>query len=106
MWMWLCVERGNYLGSRSRVEMRKFGRNIAAVNMTVNQKAQEAVETVDLYCDARELFGIAEQRAGEKRDVVGVTYFKYGSRTLKLSVDDRKKIWKERFEKLMNAENE
>ena len=51
--------------------MRKLGRNIAAVNMTVNQKAQEAVETVDLCCDARKLFRIAEQTAGEKMDVVG-----------------------------------
>ena len=100
MWMWLRVERGNYLGSRSRVEMRKFGRNIAAVNMTVNQKAQEAVETVDLCCDACELFRIAEQTAGEKRDVVGVTYFKYGSGTLKLSVDDRKKNLERAFRKV------
>ena len=28
MWMWLCVERGSYLGSGDRVEMRKIGRNI------------------------------------------------------------------------------
>ena len=58
------------------------------------------METVDLCCDARELFGIAEQRAGEKRDVVGVTYFKYGSRTLKLSVDDRKKNLERAFRKV------
>ena len=100
MWIWLCVERGNYLGPRSRVEMRKIGRHIAAVNMTMNQKAQEAVETVDLCCDGRELFRIAKQRAGEKRDVVGVTYFKYGSRTLRLSVDDQKKNLERAFGKV------
>ena len=26
--IWLCVERGSYLGFRNRVEMRKIGRNI------------------------------------------------------------------------------
>ena len=29
MWMWLCVERGSYLGFGDRVGMRKIGRNIA-----------------------------------------------------------------------------
>ena len=28
MWMWLCVERGSYLGFGDRVEMRMIGRNI------------------------------------------------------------------------------
>ena len=63
-------------------------------------KSSEAVETVDLCCDGRELFRIAKQRAGEKRDVVGVTYFKYGSRTLKLSVDDQKKNLERAFGKV------
>ena len=28
MWMWLCVERGSYLGFGNRVRMRKIGKNI------------------------------------------------------------------------------
>ena len=27
VWMWLCVERENYLGFGNRVGMRKIGRN-------------------------------------------------------------------------------
>ena len=44
--------------------------------MAMDQKAREAVEKVDLCCDGRELFRIAKQRAGEKKDVVGVSCFK------------------------------
>ena len=56
--------------------------------------------------DGRELFRIAKQRVGEKTDVVGVSCLKDESRAVKVSVDDRKKIWKEHMEKLMNVENE
>ena len=41
--------------------------------MVVDQKAQEAVEMVDLCRDGRELFRIAKQRVGEKKDVVEVS---------------------------------
>ena len=44
--------------------------------MAMDQKAREAVEKVDLCYDGRELFRIAKQRAGEKKDVVGVSCFK------------------------------
>ena len=59
----------------------------------------------DSYRDGRELFRIAKQRVGEKK-VVGVSCLKDKSGTVKVSVDDRKKIWKEHMEKLMNVENE
>ena len=49
-------------------------------------------EKVDSYHDGRELFRIAKQRAGEKRDVIGVGCLKDESGTVKVSVDDRKKI--------------
>ena len=49
---------------------------------------------------------IAKQRPGEKKDVVGVSCLKDASGAVKVSVDDRKKIWKEHIEKLMNVENE
>ena len=39
----------------------------------MDQKAQEAVEEVDLCRDGPELFIIAKQRSGEKRDVVGIS---------------------------------
>ena len=64
------------------------------------------MEKVDSCLDGRELFRIAKQRAGEKRDVVGVGCLKNAGGTMKLNVDDRKKIWKEHTEKLMNVENE
>ena len=52
MWMWLCLERGSYLG------MRKIGRNIAVqkkmlrvVYMAMDQEAWEVVEKVDSSLD-------------------------------------------------------
>ena len=74
--------------------------------MAVDQKARGAVEKVYSCRDARELFGIAKQRTGDKKDVVGVSCLKDESGMVKVSVDDRKKIWKEHMEKLMNVENE
>ena len=51
------------------------------------------------------MFRIAKQRVREKKDVVGVSCLKDESGTVKVSVDDRKKSWKEHMEKLMNVEN-
>ena len=28
MWMWLCIERGSYLGFGNKIGMRRIGRNI------------------------------------------------------------------------------
>ena len=64
------------------------------------------VEKVDLCRDCRELFRIAKQKVGEKKDVVGVSCLKDESGAVKVCVDDQKKIWKEHMEKLMNVENE
>ena len=79
----MCVERESYLGLRNRVGMRKIGRNIVrqkkdakrVVYMAMNQKAREAVE-VNSCRHGRELFRIAKQRLGEKKDVVGVSCVK------------------------------
>ena len=83
MWMRLCVERGSYLGFGNKVGMRKIGRNCDAkkdakrvVHMAMDQKAREAVEKVDSCRDGRELFRIAKQRVGEKKDAVGVSCLK------------------------------
>ena len=76
------------------------------VYMAMDQKTREAVEKVDSCRDGRELFRIAKQRAEEKSDVVGISCLKDKSGAVKVSVDDRKKIWKEHMEKLMNVENE
>ena len=38
--------------------------------------------------------------------LLGVSSFKYGSGAVKVRVNDRKKIWKEYMEKLVNVENE
>ena len=56
--------------------------------------------------DGRELFRIAKQRAGEQSDFVGVSCLKVKSGAVKVSMDDRKEIWKEHMEKLMNVESE
>ena len=64
------------------------------------------MEKVDSCRDGRELFRIVKQKVGEKKDVVGVSSFKYGSGAVKVRVNDRKKIWKEYMEKLVNVENE
>ena len=113
MWMWLCVERGSYLGSgdsrneedrKKYCEAKKDAKRV--VYMAMHQKVREAVEKVDSSRDGRELFRIAKQRAGEKSDVVGISCLKDKSGAVKVSVDDRKKIWKEHMEKLINVENE
>ena len=49
------------------------------------------MEKIDSCHDGREVFRIAKQK-----------FF----RAVKVSVDDRKKIWKEHMDKLMNVENE
>ena len=61
------------------------------VYMAMDQKAQEVVE-VDSCRNGHELFRIAKQRAGEKRDVVGFSCLKDESGAVKVSMDDRKKI--------------
>ena len=70
--------------------------------MNVDQK--KVVEKVHLCRDSRELFQIAKQRVGEKKDVVGVSCLKDESGVVKVSVDEQKKIWKEHMEKLMNVD--
>ena len=45
------------------------------------------------------------KKVGEKKNVVGVSCIKDESGTVKLSVNDRKKIRKKHMEKLMNVEN-
>ena len=74
--------------------------------MAMDQKAREAMERVDSCRDGYQLFRIAKQRVGEKKDVVGFSCVDDESGAVKVSVDDRKKIWKEHMEKLMNVENE
>ena len=64
------------------------------------------MEKVDSYRDGRELFRIVKQRVWEKKDVVGVSCLKDESGAVNVSVDDRKKVWKQHMEKLMNVENE
>ena len=64
------------------------------------------MESVGSCRDGCELFRIAKQRVGEKKDAVGFSCLKDESGAVKVSVDDRKKIWKEHMEKLMNHENE
>ena len=64
------------------------------------------MEKADSRHEDRELFRIAKQRFGEKKDVVWVSCLKDGSGTVKVILDDRKKIWKEHMEKLRNVKND
>ena len=61
----------------------------------MDQEARESVVKVDSCRDGRELFRIAKQRVAEKKDVVGFSCLKDESGAVKVSVDDRRKIWKE-----------
>ena len=96
--------------SRNQEDMKKYCEAKKGakrvVYMAVDQKAWEAVEKADSSRDGFELFRIAKQRAGEKSDVVGVCCLKDESGVVKVNMDDRKKIWKEHMENLMDAENE
>ena len=64
------------------------------------------MEKVNLCCDVCKLLKIAKQTAREKRHVVGVSCLKDESGAVKVSMDNRKKMWKEHMEKLINIENE
>ena len=64
------------------------------------------MEKADSCHEGRELFRITKQRFGEKKDVVWVSCLKDGSGTVKVILDDRKKIWKEHMEKLRNVKND
>ena len=72
----------------------------------MDQKAREAVEKVDSCRNGSELFRIAKQSTGEKRNVVGISCLQDKSGAIIVRVDDRKKIGKEHMERLMNIENE
>ena len=103
-WMWLCVERESYLGfgnSQNEEDRKKY-----CEAMAMDQRAWEAVKKADSCCDGCELCRLAKQRAGEKKDVVGVSCLEDESGAAKVSVDNQKKVWKEHMEKLMNIENE
>ena len=69
----------------------------------MDQQAQEAVEKVDLCCNGCELFRIAKQKVGEEKDATWVTCLKDETETMKVSVDDQKKIWKNGVIALMLA---
>ena len=63
--------------------------------MIMDQKVWEVMKKVDSCLDGLELFRIVKQMTGKKKDVFGVSCLKDESGAVKVSVDDRKKIWKE-----------
>ena len=74
IWMWLCGKRGLFrIWTKSRneedrkkcCEAKKDAKRV--VYTTMDQKAREVVEKVDLCRDGRELFRIAKQIVGEKK---------------------------------------
>ena len=112
MWMWLCEEGEVFMiskQSRNEGDMKKYCEEKKdaqrIVYMAMDQKAREVVKKVDSCLDGCEFFRIAKQMVQEKKDVVGVSCLKDESGSVKVSVDDRDKIWNEHMEKLMNVEN-
>ena len=94
LWMGLCVERERELfgfriwkQSRNEEDRKKYceAKKDAkrVVYIAMDQKAREAVE-VDSCRDGRELFRIAKQRVGEKKEVVGVSCLKDESGAVKV----------------------
>ena len=63
--------------------------------MAMDHKSWEVVEKVDWCCDSCNLFRIAKQSAGKKRDCVWFSCLKDESGAVKVSVDNPKKIWRE-----------
>ena len=61
---------------------------------------------MDLCLDGCELFRFAKQRVGERKDVVGVSCLNNECGAVIVSMDDRKKNWKEHMERLMSIEGE
>ena len=76
--------------------------------MTMDHKVREAVEKltdVVMVVMVVSCLELPNKGLGEKKDVAGVSCRKDESGTVKVT-NDRKKIWKEHMEKLMNIENE
>ena len=99
----ICKQSRNEEDRKKYCETKKDAKGV--VYMAMDQKAWEAVEKVALCCNGHELFRIAKHRVGEKKDNVGLSCINDESGTVKVSVDDRKKIFKEHTEKLVNVEN-
>ena len=95
IWIWLCVEKQSYFGlgnSQNKENRKKYCETKKdakrVVYMAMDQKAREAVEKVDSSYNGNELFRIAKQTVGEKKDIVGVSCLKGKSDLAKFSVDD------------------
>ena len=73
--------------------------------VSMDRAARQALEKVNSCCCGHELFRIVKQRTGEKAHVIGVTCLKDESDMVKVGVNDRKQIWKEHIERLINVEN-
>ena len=79
-------QSGNEEDRKKYCEAKKDAKRVVYIAMY--QKVREAVEKVDSCRDVGELFRIAKQRGGEKKDVVGVSCLKDESGAVKASVDD------------------
>ena len=74
-------------------EAKKDAKTVVYIAM--DQKAWEAAEKIDSCRNSRELFRIAKQRTGERKDVAKISFLKDESGAVGVNVDDRKKIWNE-----------
>ena len=102
MWMSLCVEGESYLGFGNRVRMRKTGRNI------VRQKKMLTERYIWLWIRKLErrwrrlirvvmvvsCLELPNKGLGRRKMLCGVSCLKDEIGVVKVSVDDRKKIWK------------
>ena len=72
--------------------------------MGMDQKVSEALEKIDSCLMVVSYLELPNKELG-RRNVVGVSCLKDEIGVVKVSVDDRMKIWKEHMEKLRNVEN-
>ena len=95
MWMRLCIKRGSYFGFGKRQNKEDRKKYCKAKNdakrvkyMAMDHKSLEVTEKVNLCHDSCELLRIAKQRAGQRIDVVGVSFLEDENRAVNVSVDD------------------
>lgn len=89
---------------RQYCEAKEIVKRVVAAAM--DHVSREAIETVKINCDGRELSRIVKHMAKKGRDVLGVNCLKDEKGEMKVTVDECQNTWKNHMEKLINAESQ